>query len=128
MYANYLTDELDQRTVVAGLRLMQGLTQTAALRPLIAEIMEPRAPTPHPFNDAELLDYARQTGFTSYHPVGTCRMGSHAGSVVDPRLRVRGVEGLFVSDASIMPTLVSGNTHVPSVMIGEKAADALIST
>ena len=70
-----------------------------------------------------LADYIRATTDTTFHPVGTCRMGVDAGAVVDPQLRVRGVQALRVIDASVMPTISSGNTHAPVVMIGEKGAD-----
>lgn len=76
--------------------------------------------------DAAIVDSIRRRADTIYHPVGTCRMGSDDAAVVDPELRVRGVTGLRVADASIMPTLVSGNTQAPSAMIGERAADLIL--
>jgi choline dehydrogenase len=123
MHANYLTADLDCRTVVAGLKLMNRLAQTPALRPIVAETMEPPGGLS---SDKDLLDYARQVGHTSFHPTSTCRMGSDAGAVVDPSLKVNGVAGLYVADASIMPVIVSGNTNVPSVMIGERGAELLM--
>lgn len=121
--ANYLSSEVDQRFAVTILRLTRRLTQSNALQPYRIEAVHPGAEV---HSDADLLDFARATGETTYHPVGTCRMGADVGSVVDPRLRVRGVERLYVADASIMPTVISGNTNLPSVMIGERASDLIM--
>jgi choline dehydrogenase len=117
---NYLSAELDRRVMVATLRISRRL----ALDPALSRyIIEEHQPGLNVQTDDEFLDFTRRTAETIYHPVGTCRMGADGQSVVDPRLRVRGVEGLYVADASIMPTLVSCNTHLPTVMIGEKASD-----
>lgn len=88
----------------------------------VAEI----APGPGANGDAEILDWVRRAAETTYHPVGTCKMGSDPMAVVDARLRVHGIEGLRIADASIMPALTSGNTNAPSIMIGEKAADMVL--
>src|SRR5262249_45309961 len=78
--------------------------------------------------DDEILDWVKQAAETTYHPVGTCKMGSDPMAVVNAQLRVHGIASLRVADASIMPTLTSGNTNAPSIMIGEKAADMVLST
>jgi choline dehydrogenase len=84
------------------------------------------APGIHIQSDAELLEWVRNTAETTYHPVGTCKMGQDPMAVVDPELRVHGIEGLRVADASIMPTLTSGNTNAPCIMIGEKCAELVL--
>jgi choline dehydrogenase len=89
-------------------------------------IAEERTPGEQCQSDADLLAFARDTGTTVYHPTSTCRMGSDPNAVVDERLRVRGLEGLRVIDASIMPTVVSGNTNAAAVMIGEKGSDMVL--
>ena len=90
--------------------------------------MSELAPGADRTTDDEILDWVRKAAETSYHPVGTCKMGSDPMAVVDAQLRVHGIAGLRVADASIMPTLTSGNTNAPSIMIGEKAADMVLST
>ena len=84
------------------------------------------APGTERITDEEILDWVKGAAETTYHPVGTCKMGTDAMAVVDPQLRVHGIAGLRVADASIMPTLTSGNTNAPSIMIGEKAADMVL--
>jgi choline dehydrogenase len=117
---NYLATELDRRCAVAGLRLARALADTAALKPYVAEEYRPGSSAT---TDEDLLEFARNYGATIFHPVGTCRMGSDPMAVVDERLRVRGLAGLRVVDCSIMPTVTSGNTHAPAVMIAERASD-----
>ena len=93
----------------------------------LAPELRGRRPANFPHSAWELLDHIRRTGQTSYHPIGTCRMGSDRLAVVDAKLRVHGVHGLRVCDASIMPTMVASNTHAPSIMIGEKASDMILA-
>lgn len=118
---NYLATEVDKRVAVAGMKVSRNLVNTSKLSSFVEEELRPGLAVA---TDAELLEHARKTAETIYHPVGTCKMGpdSDAGAVVDARLRVRGVEGLRVADASIMPIISSGNTAAPAFMIGEKCA------
>jgi choline dehydrogenase len=119
---NFLSTELDRATMVGGVRLARRIMANPALdRIRVGEIGEGAAAQ----SDEAIVDYARRTAMTCYHYVGTCRMGEDPGAVVDSQLRVRGVEGLRVADASIMPRLVSGNTNAACLMIGEKAADLI---
>ena len=120
--ANYLSAESDRRTVIEGLRLSRRIAGQPALADWVAA---EKYPGPDVQSDEELLDWARKVGTTIYHPSGTCRMGSDEAAVVDPQLRVRGVEGLRVADASIMPTLISGNTNAACMAIGERLADMM---
>jgi choline dehydrogenase len=120
MQPNYLAAELDRRTAVAALRFARRLARAAPLAPYLGEEYRPGDAAQ---SDDELLEFARGHGATIFHPSGTCRMGADPMAVVDARLRVHGVPGLRVVDCSVMPTLVSGNTHAPVSMIAERAAD-----
>ncbi|MGI8839452.1 MAG: GMC family oxidoreductase [Caulobacteraceae bacterium] len=120
---NYLSDPLDQEVAVASLKWARAIAGQPALSPYIDHEM---MPGPGFDSDAMLLEYARAAGTTIYHPVGTCQMGHGPAAVVDPELRVIGVEGLRVIDASVMPRLVSGNANAPTIMIAEKAADLIL--
>ncbi len=120
---NYLADPLDQEVAVAGLKWGRRIAAQPALAPFIEHEM---MPGPDLQSDQALLEYARAAGTTIYHPVGTCQMGHGPRAVVDPQLRVIGVENLRVVDASVMPRLVSGNTNAPTIMIAEKAADLVL--
>ncbi len=119
---NYLSTEGDRRVAAAAIRLTRRIV---AQSPLAKYRPEEFKPGPQWQSDAELAEAAGHVASTIFHPVGTCRMGPDPASVVDPELRVRGIEGLRVVDASIMPTITSGNTNSPTVMIAEKAADLI---
>jgi choline dehydrogenase len=123
MQANYLSTELDRRCAIAGIRLARRLASTESLKLYVAAEYRPGKEAR---SDDELLEFARNYGATIFHPSGTCKMGSDRMAVVDQHLKVRGVENLRVVDCSIMPTLVSGNTHAPVVMIAEKASDLVL--
>lgn len=122
--ANYLATPGDRNAALRGLRLARSI---AAQAPLARFLVEETRPGAAMQDDAALLDYIRRYGATSYHPVGTCRMGTDADSVVDPACRVRGVDGLRVIDASIMPFLVSSNTNAPAIAIGERGASLILA-
>lgn len=123
MVANYLAEELDRRVVIAGMRFTQAIMQQPAMQRLGAT---PLVPGPEVTSDEDLLETARDVGITQYHPISTCRMGVDAMAVVDPSLKVRGIDGLRVADASIMPTMISGNTNASAIMIGEKGSDLIL--
>jgi len=123
IHPNYLATPLDRETAVNGLKLTRKLVAADALRPFIVREHLPGADMQ---SDEQLLDGARDIAQTIYHPTSTCKMGADDMAVVDERLRVRGVRGLRVADASIMPTITSGNTNAPTIMIGEKAADMIL--
>ncbi len=123
MRPNYLSTEFDCRSVVEGVKVARRLARTRALSGLIGDEYRPGDGAK---SDEEILEFVRSYGATIFHPVGTCRMGADPQAVVDTRLKVHGVAGLRVVDAAIMPTLVSGNTAAPVVMIAEKAADMIL--
>lgn len=123
IHPNYLSDPLDQETAVNGMRVSRALTQTKAMSPFI---VEEKVPGSKAETDEELLEMARNISQTIYHPTSTCKMGQDDKAVVDDRLRVHGIERLRVADASVMPTIVSGNTNAPTIMIGEKASDMIL--
>ena len=121
---DYLSSPEDVDTLVRGLKLARRILRAPSMRKVIAEEMYPGPQEDMP--DSELEQFVRQYAKTVYHPVGTCRMGSDARSVVDPKLRVRGVQRLRVADASVMPTICSGNTNAPTIMIAERAAEFML--
>ncbi|MEJ6010799.1 GMC family oxidoreductase [Novosphingobium aquae] len=120
---NYLSAPADQEALVAGIRISRRILAQPALADIVEREVMPGADVEA---SASLLASAAMLSESVYHPVGTCRMGGDPASVVDPRLRVRGVAGLRVADASIMPRLISGNTNAPAIMIGEKAAAMIL--
>jgi len=124
MDPKYLSHEADVQTFLDGMRVARKVAEQPALKPLI--VRETR-PGPDVHDDAALLDYMKGTIQTSWHMVGTCKMGVDEMAVVDPQLRVRGLEGLRVIDSSICPTIPSSNTNIPSIAIGEKGADMVLA-
>jgi choline dehydrogenase len=120
---DYLRSEYDMQAVMFGIRLCRKIADQPALRPYIVQELSPGLSIT---SDAELAAYIRANGVSNQHPTSSCAMGHGSNTVVDPRLRVHGIEGLRVADASIMPVAVGGNTNAPTIMIGEKAAAMIL--
>ena len=121
---NYLSTQADKDTLIAGLRIARGIFQTAAMQKYVSNEFLPGAAAE---TDEHWLDHIRETAGTTYHPTSTCMMGMNERAVVDAELRVHGIEGLRVIDASIMPSVVSGNTNAATIMIAEKGADMILA-
>ena len=117
---NYLACAADIEVLVQGILIARRLARTQAFASVLGEEIQPGSAVQ---STAELRAYIRSHASTVYHPVGTCKMGGDPLAVVDARLRVHGVEGLRIADASIMPSIVNGNTNAPAMMIGEKLAE-----
>ena len=124
MLPNYLDTDRDRRTAVAGVKAARAIAASDAMRPYVLREVKPGLSAT---SDADLLEFCRGNGATIFHYTGTCRMGTDALAVVDSRLRVNGVAGLRVVDCSVLPTLVSGNTNAPTIMLAEKAAEMIRS-
>jgi choline dehydrogenase len=122
IFMNYLAAETDRRVLLNALKIMRRIMAQPAMRKWIVDAIDPPDAMQ---SDEEMMAFIRAKATTIYHPVGTCRMGQDANAVVDARLRVHGVAGLRVADASIMPVVASGNTNAPCIMIGEKCAAML---
>ena len=123
--ANYLSSQRDLDVLVNGVELMRMLAQTSPLKKMLDSELKPG---PECITREQIVEFIRQNSDTGFHPTGTCKMGHDTMAVVDDKLRVHGVHGLRVADASIMPTVTNANTIAPSVMIGEKAADLIKSS
>ena len=121
---NFLSASHDRDGLLAAMRKARELMAAPPMRDIIESEIAPGADLQ---TDDELLEWVRNNAETTYHPIGTCKMGHDPMAVVDDRLRVHGIKGLRVADASIMPTLTSGNTNAPSIMIGEKCAQVVLA-
>jgi choline dehydrogenase len=121
--ANYLSHPDDVSTCLSGLRMIRKIATQPAFAPFI---VAERRPGPDVTDEKDLLEYARNTGQTSWHPIGTCKMGSDSSAVVDDRLRVHGIQGLRVADCAIMPTMATSNTNAAALVIGEKASALIL--
>jgi choline dehydrogenase-like flavoprotein len=119
---NFLSSDEDMKLMIKGFHAMRKILQAPALKPWRGKELYTEGVT----TNKELEQIIRNRADTVYHPVGTCRMGSDKGAVVDPQLKVRGVTGLRIADASIMPKIVGGNTNAPTIMIAEKCADMML--
>jgi choline dehydrogenase len=117
---NFLKSANDYNAILEGMRVCREIARQPALKPFVVEEILPGAQVT---GEAELKADIRARGVSNLHPVGTCRMGREVDAVVDPRLCVHGIAGLRVADASIMPSIIAGNTNAPTIMIGEKCAD-----
>ena len=120
---NYLATQGDRDIMIAGIRILRGVFQSPAMKRLAIEEYMPGKDVQ---TDEAWLDHVKRTSGTTYHQTSTCTMGTHPTAVVDPSLRVHGLEGLRVADASVMPTVISGNTNAATIMIGEKAAEMIL--
>ena len=125
IHPNYLATKTDCDTIVAGIKIARDIADVAPLKDVVTEEHAPGRPIGRN-DDAAILDWARSSATTIYHPTGTCKMGADKMAVVDARLRVHGIVGLRVADASIMPVITSGNTNAPTIMIGEKLSDMVM--
>ena len=122
---NFLSSQLDRDTLIAGVKLIRKLMQSEPMKEFCDDEIQPG----YEFSsDAQILDFVKNKAETLYHPSGTCKMGFDENAVVDKNLKVHGIKGLRIADASIMPTLISGNTNAACMMIGERCADFIINS
>lgn len=124
IHTNFLSEEADINSIRSGVKILRKVFSQKAFNDLRGD---EQSPGPEIESDNDLNEWIKETAETIYHPVGTCKMGKDENSVVDPRLKVYGIENLRVADASIMPSLVGGNTNAPAIMIGEKASDLILN-
>lgn len=120
---NFLATDYDMQAMISGIRMVRKISQQDALKPFVSEELQPGLNVD---SDSDMEAFLRRLSYANLHPVGTCRMGSDSAAVVDPQLKVNGLRGLRVVDASVMPVVVAGNTNAPTIMIAEKASDMIL--